>query len=93
MNLTTSSEAERQADQLRHELAGTLDAIATNLAPSNLASEALEAARSHTPDWLKRYWAFAASPAGLATVTATIGLGLASAYSFRRRRALRQRWR
>ena len=34
-------------------------------------------ARESTPEWLRRYWAFAQSPAGLAVIGGIAALGLA----------------
>ena len=97
MSPTSASQAERQAEQLRQDLAATLDLIADNLAPSRLASEAMAAARDNTPDWLKRYWAFAQSPTGLAIIggVAALGLagGLAGGVALKRRPARRLRRR
>lgn len=85
MNLQSASEAERQAERLKRDLAVTLDRIVDNLAPANLASEAMAAAQEHTPDWLRRYWTFAKSPAGLAVVGGALGVGLAGLIATRRR--------
>jgi hypothetical protein len=67
---TSAAEAEAQAERIRKELAGTIDQLKTNLLPRQLASEALETARDHTPDWLLRYWALARSPVGMAIIGA-----------------------
>ena len=69
--ITTASQAERHADQARRELAATLEQLKGNLKPKALAGEALAATRARTPGWLLRYWAFAASPAGLGLIDAT----------------------
>jgi hypothetical protein len=72
---TSAAEAEAQAERIRKELAGTIDQLKTNLLPRQLASEALETARYHTPDWLLRYWALARSPVGMAIIgAASVGL-------------------
>ncbi len=72
---TSAAEAEAQAERIRKELAGTIDQLKTNLLPRQLASEALETARDHTPDWLLRYWALARSPVGMAIIgAASVGL-------------------
>ena len=84
--ITTAAEAEREADQLRRDLSGTLDLLLDNLAPHRLAAEAASAARARTPDWLVDYWALARSPVGLGIVGATaasVALGLVA----------RRRWR
>jgi anti-sigma factor RsiW len=93
MSLTSAAEAERHADQLRRELAGTLDDIVDNLAPRRLASEAVAAARERTPEWLKRYWAFAQSPAGLAIIGGAAAVGLAGSLAATRYRTPKLRRR
>ena len=67
---SSAAEAERHADKIRKDLAGTIDQLKTNLQPRQLAGEALGSAREHTPDWLLRYWALARSPIGLAIIGA-----------------------
>ena len=83
MSLTSASEAERHADRLRRDLTGTLDQIVDNLAPANLAAEAIAVTRAHTPDWLMQYWSFARSPAGLAVIGGALAVGLAGTLSAR----------
>lgn len=70
-------EAEQLAERLRADLADTLDQLGDNLVPTRLASEAVAAVADRTPDWLKRYWAFAQSPTGLAIIGGVAALGLA----------------
>lgn len=82
--LTTSAEAEREAERLRRDLIGTLDRLLDNLAPRRLASEAFEATRARTPDRLKAYWAFAQGPVGLGLVGAAAA-GIAVGLVARRR--------
>lgn len=84
MNLTSASDAERQAERLRKDLAGTLDQIVDNLTPANLAAEAIAVTRAHSPDWLRRYWTFACSPAGLAVIGGAVAVGLAGTLTVRR---------
>lgn len=91
MSLSSASDAERQVERLRKELAGTLDQIVGNLAPSRLASEAAAAARDNAPDWLKRYWAFAQSPLGLAIIGGAAAVGVAGTVAARHRPAARRR--
>lgn len=81
MSLTSASEAERQAERLRRDLIGTLDQIVDNLTPANLAAEAMTVTRAHTPEWLKRYWMFARSPAGLVVIGGAVAMGLAGTLS------------
>ncbi len=69
--ITTASQAERHAEKARQQLTSTLEQLKGNLKPSALAGEALAATRARTPEWLLRYWAFAASPAGLGLIGAT----------------------
>lgn len=85
-SLTSASDAERQADRLRRDLAGTLDQIATNLTPSNLAGEAASAIERRLPPWARPYWAFLQTPGGLATVGTIVALGVVGSVAARRRR-------
>lgn len=84
--LTSASAAERQADRLRRDLAGTLDQIAVNLTPSNLASEASAAIERRLPPWARPYWAFLQTPGGMATVGTVVALGIVGSVAARRRR-------
>ena len=92
---TSAAEAEQLAERLRADLADTLDRLGDNLVPTRLASEAVAAARASTPDWLKRYWAFAQSPNGLAIIGGVAALGLAGGVAggaaVKRRRPVRRR--
>lgn len=72
----TAAEAEREAEKIREDLAETLEQLKGNLRPAQLAHEAWETTRAHTPEWLVRYWNFARSPAGLALIGAA-GVSLA----------------
>ncbi len=69
--ITSATEAERRADKLRGDLAGTIEQLKDNLRPAQLASEALATTRAHTPDWLTHSLAFVRSPSGVALVCAT----------------------
>ncbi len=70
----SAAEAEQLAERLRADLA---DQLGDNLVPTRLASEAVAVVADRTPDWLKRYWAFAQSPTGLAIIGGVAALGLA----------------
>lgn len=85
-SLTSASDAERQADRLRRDLAGTLDQIATNLTPSNLAGEAAFAIERRLPPWARPYWAFIQTPGGMATLGTIVALGVVGSVAARRRR-------
>ena len=67
-SITSAAAAERRADQLRGELAGTIEQLKDNLRPARLAGEALATTRAHTPDWLVESLAVVRSPSGLALV-------------------------
>ena len=69
-SITSAAEAERRANKLRGDLAGTIEQLKDNLRPAQLASEALATTRAHTPDWLAHSLAFVRSPSGLALVCA-----------------------
>ena len=86
--LTSAAAAERQADKLRGELAGTIEQLKDNLRPSQLAGEALATTRAHTPDWLVNSLAFVRSPSGLALVCAA-SAAVASTVATRRPRRRR----
>ena len=68
--ITSAADAERRADKLRGDLAGTIERLKDNLRPAQLAGEALASTRAHTPDWLAHTIAFVRSPSGLALVCA-----------------------
>ena len=92
-SISTASEAEKHADKARADLTATLDQLKSNLTPSRLAGEAMAATRARSPDWLVRYWDFAASPAGLSLIGATaasISVTVIKRRQHRRARALRQ---
>ena len=91
--ISTAAEAEKHADKAREELTATLDLLKSNLKPSRLAGEAVAATRARSPDWLVRYWDFAASPAGLGLIGATaasISLTMLKRRQHRRIRTLRR---
>jgi hypothetical protein len=84
MSLTSASEAERKAERLRSDLTVTVDQIVDNLRPSHLAAEAFAVTRAHAPDWMRRTWSLARSPAGLAIIGGVLVAGLAGASRRRR---------
>ena len=86
--LTSAAAAERQADRLRGELAGTIEQLKDNLRPAQLAGEALATTRAHTPDWVVNSLAFVRSPSGLALVCAA-SAAVASTVANRRPRRRR----
>ena len=90
-SISTAAEAEKHADKARQDLTATLDKLKGNLKPSRLAGEAAAATRARSPDWLVRYWDFAASPTGLGLIGATaasISLTLLKRRQHRRVRTL-----
>jgi hypothetical protein len=93
MTISSAADAEKQADAARKDLADTLERLRENLTPSKLAGEALAATRARTPDWILRYWDFAASPTGLGLIGATaasISLTVLRRRQYRRARMARQ---
>ncbi len=86
--VTSAAAAERRADELRGELAGTIEQLKDNLRPFQLAGEAFATTRAHTPDWLAQSIAFVRSPSGLALVFAATA-AVASTVATRRPRRRR----
>ncbi len=84
-SVTTAAQAERRADKLRGDLAGTIEQLRDNLKPSHLATEALASTRAHTPEWIVTSLAFARSPSGLALICAATA-AVASTMATRRPR-------
>ena len=86
--INSAAEAERRADKLRGDLAGTIEQLKDNLRPAQLASEALATTRAHTPDWLAQSLAFVRSPSGLALVCAATAAVASTVLTRRPRRRL-----
>ena len=83
---TSAAQAERQAEQLRQQLAGTIEQLRDNLRPRRLAREALDTTRTHTPDWLLRAVDFVQSPMGIALIGTAAASVATTVYSRRQRR-------
>ena len=86
--INSAVEAERRADKLRGDLAGTIEQLKDNLRPAQLAGEALATTRAHTPDWLAHSLAFVRSPSGLALVCAATAAVASTVMTRRPRRGL-----
>ena len=93
----SAAEAERHADEAREKLAETLAQLKENLTPRRLAGEALakprrmateavEATRERTADWVGRFFESARSPAGLGLIGATAASVAVTVFQKQRRR-------